>query len=182
MPYKEKEIEKLYWTIGEIAEELGVQTSKVRFWADNIPMIEPKRDRQDWRKFNKQEREMIHTAHRLRTVEETHTVKGVIEYLKLKERELGAEELTKEFIKETCSHWICADDEELDRVMSEINAKILYLSQSRSWTIIEWIKKFRDEIEEVNDAKDRCKNDYDRALFNYTSALLMELDEFLDEE
>ena len=32
VPYKEKEIEKKYYTIGEVADELGVATSLIRFW------------------------------------------------------------------------------------------------------------------------------------------------------
>lgn len=32
MPYRHKEIKKVYWTIGEVAEELGEQTSVLRFW------------------------------------------------------------------------------------------------------------------------------------------------------
>ena len=32
MPYKEKEIEKRYWTIGEVADELQVSASLLRFW------------------------------------------------------------------------------------------------------------------------------------------------------
>ena len=33
MPYKEKEIEKLYFTIGEVAQMFNVNTSHIRFWS-----------------------------------------------------------------------------------------------------------------------------------------------------
>ena len=32
MPYKEKTVEKLFWSIGEVADELGVNTSLIRYW------------------------------------------------------------------------------------------------------------------------------------------------------
>ena len=32
MPYKEKNIEKFYFSIGEVAEMLGVNASLIRFW------------------------------------------------------------------------------------------------------------------------------------------------------
>ncbi|MBK7242217.1 MAG: MerR family DNA-binding transcriptional regulator, partial [Flavobacteriales bacterium] len=32
MPYKEKTIGKLYWSIGEVAEQLNVNTSLIRYW------------------------------------------------------------------------------------------------------------------------------------------------------
>lgn len=33
-------------------------------------------------------------------------------------------EETKEIIRRICTHWICADEEELDRVSTELDAKI----------------------------------------------------------
>jgi len=42
MPYKEKEIEKRYWTIGEVAKGFGVATSLLRFWGREFPQIKIK--------------------------------------------------------------------------------------------------------------------------------------------
>ena len=36
MPWKEKTIEKLYWSIGEVAEQLGVNTSLIRYWEKEL--------------------------------------------------------------------------------------------------------------------------------------------------
>lgn len=41
MPYKEKEIEKLYYTIGEVALMFGVNTSHIRFWSNEFDVIRP---------------------------------------------------------------------------------------------------------------------------------------------
>lgn len=41
MPYKEKEIEKLYYTIGEVAKIFDVNTSHIRFWSKQFDVIKP---------------------------------------------------------------------------------------------------------------------------------------------
>jgi len=41
MPYKEKEIEKLYYTIGEVARMFEVNTSHIRFWSKEFEVIKP---------------------------------------------------------------------------------------------------------------------------------------------
>ena len=52
MPYKEKPIEKLYYTIGEVSQELDVKASLVRFWAGKFPeFIKPARNKKGNRLF-----------------------------------------------------------------------------------------------------------------------------------
>jgi DNA-binding transcriptional MerR regulator len=52
MPYKEFKPEKLYYTIGEIADLLGENTSLVRFWAQKFPdFIKPARNKKGNRLF-----------------------------------------------------------------------------------------------------------------------------------
>lgn len=52
MPYKEFKIEKLYYSIGEVAELLGESTSLVRFWAQKFPhFIKPARNKKGNRLF-----------------------------------------------------------------------------------------------------------------------------------
>jgi hypothetical protein len=46
MPWKEKTIEKLYWSIGEVAEQLGVNTSLIRYWEKEFGKLAPKAHRQ----------------------------------------------------------------------------------------------------------------------------------------
>ncbi len=56
MPYKEKNIEKLYYTIGEVAEILGEAPSLVRFWAQKFPeFIKPARNKKGNRLFTAQD-------------------------------------------------------------------------------------------------------------------------------
>lgn len=48
MPYKEFKIEKLYYTIGEVADLLGENTSLVRFWSDKFSSyIKPERNKKE---------------------------------------------------------------------------------------------------------------------------------------
>ncbi|MEZ7873914.1 MAG: MerR family transcriptional regulator [Bacteroidales bacterium] len=52
MPYKEFKPEKLYYTIGEVADLLGENTSLVRFWAQKFPdFIKPARNKKGNRLF-----------------------------------------------------------------------------------------------------------------------------------
>ncbi|MFT6882935.1 MAG: DNA-binding transcriptional MerR regulator, partial [Marinoscillum sp.] len=55
MPYKEKEIEKKYFTIGEVADELKVATSLIRFWEGEFDIIKPKKNRKGNRQFTQED-------------------------------------------------------------------------------------------------------------------------------
>jgi len=55
MPYKEKEIEKLYYSIGEIAEMLNVNASLVRFWEKEFAIINPKKNKKGNRMFSRED-------------------------------------------------------------------------------------------------------------------------------
>lgn len=51
MPYKEKKVEKLYYSIGEVAEMFGVNTSLIRYWEKEFDIIKPKKNRKGNRYF-----------------------------------------------------------------------------------------------------------------------------------
>ena len=55
MPYKEKEIEKKYFTIGEVARSLKVATSLIRFWESEFDIIKPKKNRKGNRQFTRED-------------------------------------------------------------------------------------------------------------------------------
>lgn len=55
MPYREKKIEKLYYTIGEVAAMFDVNTSLIRFWEKEFDVIKPKRNKKGNRLFTKQD-------------------------------------------------------------------------------------------------------------------------------
>ena len=55
MPLKEKTIERIYWTIGETAEQLGVNTSLLRYWEKEFGMLRPKRTGKGDRLYTKED-------------------------------------------------------------------------------------------------------------------------------
>lgn len=88
MPFKEYQIEDLkkYWTITEIAEELDVNTSTIRFWETVFPQLVPKRrhitaEKRGWRKYSKKDRNFVHRVHDLLHVKK-YTIEGAKQVLK----------------------------------------------------------------------------------------------------
>ncbi|MBR5611321.1 MAG: MerR family transcriptional regulator [Bacteroidales bacterium] len=66
MPYKEFKIEKLYYTIGEVADLLGENTSLVRFWSDKFSSyIKPERNKKGNRKYSAEDVKTLKTIHYL---------------------------------------------------------------------------------------------------------------------
>ena len=59
MPYKEKKIEKYYYSIGEVAEMLGVNTSLIRFWEKNFNVIKPHKKKKGNRYLTKNDIENV---------------------------------------------------------------------------------------------------------------------------
>ncbi|MFO7617315.1 MAG: MerR family transcriptional regulator [Bacteroidales bacterium] len=43
MPYKEPSIEKVYYTISEVADLFQVQPSLIRYWESRFPNLKPKK-------------------------------------------------------------------------------------------------------------------------------------------
>ncbi len=65
MPYKEKKIEKFYFSIGEVAEMLGVNTSLIRFWEKNFDIIKPHKNKKGNRYFTKEDIENLKLIYHL---------------------------------------------------------------------------------------------------------------------
>jgi len=65
MPYKERKVEKLYYTIGEVAEMFDVNTSLIRFWEKNFDIIKPKKNKKGNRLFTKDDIENFHLIYYL---------------------------------------------------------------------------------------------------------------------
>ena len=66
MPYMEYKPEKLYYSIGEVAEILGESTSLVRFWSDTFTdFVKPERNRKGNRRFHPSDVENLRIIHHL---------------------------------------------------------------------------------------------------------------------
>lgn len=51
MPYREKQVEKLYYSIGEAAELLNIPISTVRFWENEFKILKPMKNKKGNRMF-----------------------------------------------------------------------------------------------------------------------------------
>lgn len=81
MPYKEPTIEKIYYTIGEVAEMFKVNTSLIRFWEKSFDIIKPFKNKKGNRLFTKQDIDNFHIIYHL-VKERGMTLKGAQDKLK----------------------------------------------------------------------------------------------------
>ncbi len=81
MPYKEPKIEKLYYTIGEVARMFNVNTSLIRFWEKEFDIIKPYKNKKGNRLFTPQDIENFHLIFHL-VKEKGLTLKGAEKKLK----------------------------------------------------------------------------------------------------
>ncbi len=81
MPYKDKPIEKKYFTIGEVAKSLGEATSLIRFWETQFDFIKPKKNKKGNRKYTQDDLKKIKLVHHL-VKEKGYTLQGAQDHIK----------------------------------------------------------------------------------------------------
>ncbi len=81
MAYKEKEIEKIYYSIGEVAEMFNVAPSLIRFWESEFEIIQPKKNRKGNRQFTKEDIDNVRTIYHL-VKEKGFTLQGAKDMLR----------------------------------------------------------------------------------------------------
>ena len=81
MPYKEKRVEKLYYSIGEVAEMFNVNPSLIRYWEKEFDIIKPKKNKKGNRFFTIEDIENFHVIYYL-VKELGLTLKGAQKKLK----------------------------------------------------------------------------------------------------
>ncbi|EKB50344.1 MerR family transcriptional regulator [Cecembia lonarensis] len=81
MPYKEREIEKKYYSIGEVATLFKVAPSLIRYWEGEFDIIRPKKDKKGNRRFTKDDIEKIRYIFQLVKVK-GYTLQGAQEVIK----------------------------------------------------------------------------------------------------
>jgi len=69
------ELKKLYYSIGEVADMFGVNTSLIRFWEKEFPAIQPKKNKKGNRLFTPKEIAKIDRIYTL-VKEEGYTLDG----------------------------------------------------------------------------------------------------------
>ena len=75
MPYREKKIEKLYYSIGEVAEMFNVNTSLIRYWEKEFDIIRPQKNKKGNRLFTPADIDNFHIIYHL-VKERGMTLKG----------------------------------------------------------------------------------------------------------
>ena len=95
MPYREKTIEKLYWTIGEVAEEFGVNTSLLRYWEKEFDGLRPERTSNNGRRFKKKDIDQVRLIHHL-LKDQGYTIQGAKEKLRASPEKVDSQAEIKE--------------------------------------------------------------------------------------
>ncbi len=80
MPYKEKDIEKKYYSISEVANKLNVTVSLIRFWEKEFSTIRPKKTSKGSRKFTKDDFKSIKLVYHLVKVK-GYTLQGARNFI-----------------------------------------------------------------------------------------------------
>jgi DNA-binding transcriptional MerR regulator len=88
MSLAEKEITKLYYTIGEVAEMFEVNTSLIRFWEKEFSVLKPKKNKKGNRLFTAKDIENIRRIYQL-VKEQGYTLEGAKAQLKGGKAELS---------------------------------------------------------------------------------------------
>lgn len=73
--------EKRYYTIGEVANAFGINTSTIRFWEKEFDVIKPKKNAQGSRKFTPEDVQNINIIFHL-VKERRFTLEGAKTHLK----------------------------------------------------------------------------------------------------
>jgi DNA-binding transcriptional MerR regulator len=75
MPYKEKEIEKLFYPIGDVAKMFDVSVSSIRYWEKKFDILKPKKNKKGNRMFTKKDVDNLRIIYHL-TKERGFTLEG----------------------------------------------------------------------------------------------------------
>ena len=88
MPYKETDIKKLYYTIGEVSDMFDVNTSLIRFWESEFDVLKPKKNNKGNRLFTPDDIEHLKVIYNL-VKEQGLTLEGAKKYLKENKKQIS---------------------------------------------------------------------------------------------
>jgi DNA-binding transcriptional MerR regulator len=81
MPYREKPVEKLYYSIGEVSKMFDVNPSLIRFWEKEFDILKPKKNKKGNRLFTPQDVENLKIIYHL-VKERGYTLQGARDKMK----------------------------------------------------------------------------------------------------
>ncbi len=86
MPYKEREINKLYYTMGEVTSMFEVNASQIRFYEREFDIIQPKKNKKGNRLFTQEDIANLKIIFNL-VKEKGYTLQGAREFLRQNKNE-----------------------------------------------------------------------------------------------
>ena len=81
MPYKPPKIEKIFYSISEVADMFGVNTSNIRFWENEFDILKPQKNKKGNRMFTQEDIANLKIIYHL-LKERGMTIKGAQKKLK----------------------------------------------------------------------------------------------------
>lgn len=81
MSFVRKETKKLFYQIGEVASELNVNVSLIRFWEKEFDIIKPKKNKKGNRQFSQKDFDNLKIIHFL-VKEKGYTLEGAKKKIK----------------------------------------------------------------------------------------------------
>ena len=106
MPYKQPKIEKLFYSISEVAGMFNVNTSKIRYYENKFDILKPRKNKKGNRMFTQEDVNNLKTIFYL-IEDEGVTIKGAIKKIKESRKDVvetaeavnKLKEIKKELIK-----------------------------------------------------------------------------------
>lgn len=86
MPYKDREINKLYYTMGEVTKMFSVNASQIRFYEKEFDIIQPKKNKKGNRLFTPEDIANLRIIFNL-VKEKGYTLQGARDFLKKNKNE-----------------------------------------------------------------------------------------------
>lgn len=87
MSNNEEEVQKRYYTIGEVAKLFNVNPSLIRFWEGEFSVLQPKKNRKGNRLFTQEDIENIKIIYHL-VKEKGYTLSGAKEEMKKNQNDI----------------------------------------------------------------------------------------------
>jgi DNA-binding transcriptional MerR regulator len=87
MPYKDREIEKLYYTMGEVTQLFDVNASQIRYYEREFEILQPKKNKKGNRLFSPEDVENLKIIFSL-LKDKGFTLQGAKEYLRTNKTEV----------------------------------------------------------------------------------------------
>ena len=94
----EDEIEKLYYSIGEVSERVGQEAHVLRYWEQEFDVLNPRKNRAGRRVYTSDD---IETLERIRHLlkDEKYTIEGARQAIERDERKAEVQEETEDDLK-----------------------------------------------------------------------------------